>query len=284
LNCFRCHAIGGVGERVGPDLLEPRPDKTLEYLIEAVLLPNKVMRKGFETVTVLTDSGHAFSGVLLEETDTELVLRDLTRPEIRIPKDTIEDRVSGISLMPKNVVSMLTRQDVVDLVRFLTELGKPGAPNVAADPVIRRWQVLDPVPKNIAKIDPDKFIADSAMRRDLTWEPAYSRLTGELALETAIVAPQSGRRIVRCEINVVKSGNLPLELNSTDGLLMWLDGVPFEAATHNLLEVEAGTRALTFVIDLDQRNDKTLRCEIGQATDSPAEVRLAGMLPRPNAR
>jgi len=278
LNCFRCHAVGGIGERVGPDLRELREEKTLEYLIEAVLLPNKFMRKGFETVTVLTDSGQAFSGVVLDESETELVLRDLTRPEIRIPKDTIEDRARGNSLMPTNVISMLTRQDVVDLISFLTELSQPAAASATTEPLIRRWQILDPVPRNITKIDPYKFIADSAARRDLTWEPAYSRLTGELPLDKTITAPQSGRRIVRAEINVVKSGNLHIELNSTDGLRMCLDGVPIETARNISLNVEAGTRLLAFMIDLDERDDKTLRCKIGPAADSPAEVRLAGEL------
>ena len=275
LNCLKCHAVGGVGERVGPDLLQPRDDKTLSYLIESVLLPNKVLRKGFETVNVATETGQAYSGVVVEETDTELVLRDLTRPEIRIPKNSIEDRVPGNSLMPTNVVAMLNRQDVVDLLRFLRELGTTPDYQMSDEPLIRRWQVLDPLPSNIAQVDPDQFIAESGERRDLTWEPAYSRVAGELALETAMAGPQSGLRIVRCTIDVTKVGHVAVKLNSTDGLRMWLDGTAVDPARLDSLNVESGRRVLTFMIDLDRRDDKSLRCEIIPAAKTPATVQLS---------
>lgn len=272
LNCLKCHAVGGVGERVGPDLLQPRDDKTLAYLIESVLLPNKVLRKGFETVNVATESGLAYSGVLVEETDTELVLRDLTRPEIRLLKAEIEDRVPGNSLMPTNLVAMLPRQDVVDLLRFLHELGTTADYQISNEPLIRRWQVLEPLPSNIAQVDPNQFMAKLTERRDLAWEPAYSRVSGALALETAMAVPQSSLRIVRCNFDVIKAGNIAVTLNTPDGLRLWLDGAAVDLAQLDSLNVESGQHQLTFMINLDQREDKTLRCEILPAAQSPAAV------------
>ena len=274
LNCFKCHSLGGVGEQVGPDLLKPRDDKSLNYLIESLLLPNKVIRKGFETVNVATDDGQAFSGVVIEETDSELVLRDLTRPEIRIPKEKIESRAPGNSLMPTNVVAMLPRQDVVDLLRFLQQLGESADGQMTDESVVRRWEVLDPLPSNIEQVAPDQFIAESSQRRDLTWETEYSRLSGELALETAMTAPQTSLRIVRCKIDVQRAGELLIELNSSDKARLWWDGTPIDAANQNTLSVEAGRHTLTFWIDLSQRADKSRRCRVVPTGDSKATVQL----------
>ncbi len=231
------------------------------------------MPKGFETVNVATDSGETYAGIVLEENDSELVLRDLTRPEIRIPQSSITQRNAGVSLMPANAVSTLPRQDVVDLLRFLTELGQPGAFEVTSAPVIRSWQVLDPLPSNIARVDADRFIADLPERRDLTWEAAYSRTNGALALESAMAVPQSSLRIVRCQFDVTKAGNVAVKLNATDGLRVWLDGVAVDPAQLDSMNIESGTRVLTFMVDLNQRNDKTLRCEIHPAAKSPAVVK-----------
>ncbi|TWU11395.1 Cytochrome c [Symmachiella macrocystis] len=272
VNCFKCHTIGGAGEGFGPDLLKPLGDQSLNYLIEALLLPNKAIPKGFETVNVVTDSGETYAGIVLEENDSELVLRDLTRPEIRIPHSSIEQRNAGVSLMPANAVSTLPRQDVVDLLRFLTELGQPGEFQVTPAPVIRSWQVLDPLPSNIARVDANRFIADLPQRRDLTWEAAYSRTNGALALESVMAVPQSSLRIVRCQFNVTEAGNVAVKLNATDGLRIWLDGDAVDPAQLNSLNVEPGTREITFMIDLDQRDDKTLRCEIHPAANRPAAV------------
>ena len=54
--CIKCHAIDGEQVGLGPDLTALPRDTTDEQLVESVLEPSKVIRKGFELVTVgLTD-------------------------------------------------------------------------------------------------------------------------------------------------------------------------------------------------------------------------------------
>ena len=43
-----------------------------------------------------------------------------------MPVASIEDQKPGGSLMPKGLANLMTRAEFVDLVRFLSELGKPG--------------------------------------------------------------------------------------------------------------------------------------------------------------
>src|SRR5262245_21828383 len=48
LACGRCHAAGAGGARLGPDLARAGKGATDVYLVESVLLPSKVISKGYE--------------------------------------------------------------------------------------------------------------------------------------------------------------------------------------------------------------------------------------------
>ena len=51
--------------------------------------------------------------------------------------------------MPAGLTDTLTRDELVDLVRFLSELGKIGPYSVGQARVVRRWQVLQPPPRSL---------------------------------------------------------------------------------------------------------------------------------------
>ena len=68
LSCTKCHAAGdGRGDTLGPDLAKLGKEVTDAYLIESVLRPSKVIKKGFETVTIATTDGKNVTGLLAEE-------------------------------------------------------------------------------------------------------------------------------------------------------------------------------------------------------------------------
>ena len=48
--------------------------------------------------------------------------------------------------MPAGLIEGLTRPELIDLVRFLSQLGKIGPFSVGTDRVLRRWQVLEATP------------------------------------------------------------------------------------------------------------------------------------------
>jgi len=82
LGCMVCHAIGGAGGRVGPDLTSIGASAPVDYLIESVLAPNKTVKEGYHSVQVSTRDGQELSGILARETDQELVLRDATKGNV----------------------------------------------------------------------------------------------------------------------------------------------------------------------------------------------------------
>ena len=274
MTCLKCHAIGGVGGGVGPDLMELKPETTLDYLVRSVLLPNHEIKKGFETIVVVTDDGQAISGVRVDETPSELILRDLTRDEIRIRRDTIEEQETGISLMPANAAAMLAREEFVDLVRFLWAIGQQEVALDSSPETVCRWHVLDPVPPRAASMAADDFVATVAGSAELIWEVAYSRLSGELRLRPPADAAETPRRFVQCEFDVVRAGTITVALDSVEGLSMWLDAASVAVEQETTLAVEAGRRTLTFMLEADAGAVPSLRCEIRGATEAPAVVRI----------
>src|SRR5262245_59409605 len=53
-SCTKCHTCGGKDgdSPLGPDLARPEPAATAEGVVESLLAPSKVIRKGYEAVVV----------------------------------------------------------------------------------------------------------------------------------------------------------------------------------------------------------------------------------------
>jgi putative heme-binding domain-containing protein len=130
LACTRCHTAGEEGAKLGPDLAKAGKEATDVYLVESILLPSKVIKKGFETVTITTTAGRTVTGLIAEETADRLVLRDGVQDgkRVAIAKKDIDARNDkGLSLMPEGLANGLaSRQEFLDLARYLMELAEKG--------------------------------------------------------------------------------------------------------------------------------------------------------------
>ena len=141
LSCVACHAIGGSGGKVGPDMTSIGASAPVDYLIESVWFPNKKIKEGYHAVMVETKDGEEYSGVLVRESNELVVLRDAVGKEISIAKNNISDRRIGtLSLMPAGLLDGLNAQDRIDLFRFLSELGKPGPFDATKSSIARTWR------------------------------------------------------------------------------------------------------------------------------------------------
>lgn len=129
LSCVRCHTTGEETARLGPDLAKIGKDTPDVHLVESILLPSKVIKKGFETVAITTKAGKTITGLLAEERGDAIVLRDssVDGKLITILTKDIEDRNDkGPSLMPEGLVNILSRQEFLDLTRYLMEIAEKG--------------------------------------------------------------------------------------------------------------------------------------------------------------
>ena len=129
VSCLRCHRIGDQGGAVGPELSEIGAKKDRQYLLDAIVDPNKAIAEKFETVVILNDLGKTLSGFLQAETNDFLRLTTAEGNLITINKSSIDERRNGKSAMPDDVSKHLTPKEVRDLVEFLASQAPPNGTN-----------------------------------------------------------------------------------------------------------------------------------------------------------
>ncbi|MEI6343650.1 MAG: HEAT repeat domain-containing protein [Verrucomicrobiota bacterium] len=142
LGCVTCHAIGGVGGKVGPDMTSIGASAQPDYLVESVLQPNVKIKEGYHSVVLSLKDGSEMVGTLARETPQEIVLRNAAGAEQPIPKADVAKREQGTaSIMPAGLIDALNEQEQTDLFAFLARLGKPGDFDASRGGVARRWHV-----------------------------------------------------------------------------------------------------------------------------------------------
>jgi hypothetical protein len=225
-------------------------------LVESVLAPNKTVKEGYHSVQVSTRDGQELSGILARETDQELVLRDATNKEISVPKKDIESRKIAGSLMPAGLVDLLGESERLDLFRFLSELGKPGAFDATKGSVARLWRL------NTATSSRDENI----LKGDVSsWPPLYATVGGALLKEDLRgEMPTPIRRepiFAATRFQISKAGLVKLKLDGVANPKAWIDGRPVGGGAEITAELAAG--AHTFLVKLDpQQLPDQMRLEL----------------------
>lgn len=118
--CSTCHAMGYAGGHIGPDLTAVGKIRTERDLLEAVVYPSASFVRSFEPFTVTTQSGKSLSGLLRKDAPDEIVLAIGAEGEVRIPRSEIVEMAPGtISIMPQGLDTLMTKQELSDLLAFL---------------------------------------------------------------------------------------------------------------------------------------------------------------------
>jgi putative heme-binding domain-containing protein len=278
LQCQKCHAIGGAGGKVGPDLVSVGASAQVDYLVESLLTPAAKVKENFHSLQVATDDGKIVSGIPVRETKTELVLRDAEGKLITIPADSIEARKEGRSLMPDGAADVLTRGELVDLVRFMSELGKVGEFAVGNRQFVRNWQALVYTPEGNRRLNRTSFDTAASEDPDLTWAPAYSRVGGDLPLaELDTFKPHrqlDPTSFVRFQVDVSTPGAVRLLVGPHEGLSLWLNGKPTPLTGDTVtLDMPTGRSTITLAVNQVKRREP-LQVELLEAPGSPASAKL----------
>ena len=122
VSCFRCHQVNGEGGEVGPVLTGIGSKQKREYLLESLVLPNKVIAAGFETLLVTMKNGTVYAGLVKSENGDELVLNSPEDGILKIKTSDIKARAKGASAMPEGMVEVISRRDLRNLIEFLASL------------------------------------------------------------------------------------------------------------------------------------------------------------------
>ncbi|TWT94322.1 Cytochrome c [Neorhodopirellula pilleata] len=128
--CVQCHSSGDANSPLGPNLSTLGAEISTGHVIESLLRPSARIRKGYETVSVLTLDGEVLTGLIERESATEIVLRsasDLLQ-SLMIEKSEIESiNLSSRSMMPDGLMSTMRElRDFYDLVKYVTEVAHGG--------------------------------------------------------------------------------------------------------------------------------------------------------------
>jgi putative heme-binding domain-containing protein len=117
--CAACHAIGGQGALIGPDLTEAGATRSLGDLRASVLKPDETVSPEFWSVRAKSKDGQTLTGIRLNEDSHSIQMRDAAGRLVSISKsDVSEYQMIRRSPMP-SFDGKLSGKDLEDLLAFL---------------------------------------------------------------------------------------------------------------------------------------------------------------------
>ena len=265
LACQKCHAIGGAGGVIGPEMRSLGAASPLEYIVESLLAPSARIKEGYNAVVVLTIDGELVTGVPISQTDDAIVLRDANGKRHTIAADDIEQQKPADSLMPAGLVDRLTDRDFRDLVAFLAALGKQEHYTIRPDPIVRTAEAMTPDNKAAYLLRRQRYAAAATDPDQFVWTSVYSRVDGSLPVESLPLvevknrsaAGQLGVSFVRVRFRQLVPGPLAITIDGDAVSEAWVDGQPVDLPPANTLAtpdesssaaVAAGEHTLTAAI------------------------------------
>jgi putative heme-binding domain-containing protein len=120
--CAACHILNGKGGLLGPELTEIGLRRSVKFLRDSIIDPSAYINPQYSSATVVTRNGSTIRGVVLNEDDYSIQLRD-TREELRafLKSDLKDLRHDKESLMP-SYKSALSETEINDLVARLNSM------------------------------------------------------------------------------------------------------------------------------------------------------------------
>lgn len=119
--CVRCHSVNGAGGEVGPALDNIANVLSREQLLEALIEPSLRLAPGYGSVNITLKDGQKVHGVLIDEDNTQLLLRTSEAEPLEIPLKRIAKRENSMSAMPA-MGRMISRRELRDLMEYLATL------------------------------------------------------------------------------------------------------------------------------------------------------------------
>ena len=121
--CVTCHRIGDVGGKIGPDLTTIGANRSARDLLESIVFPSASIVRDYDSYRIATNDGRVFAGLIVRETDAEIVIQQQAGDPVTIARDDIEVlSPSDVSIMPKGLEENLSAQQLADLVAYLRSL------------------------------------------------------------------------------------------------------------------------------------------------------------------
>jgi putative heme-binding domain-containing protein len=250
IGCAQCHAIGGAGGKLGPDMSSLGASAPLDYIIESVLAPAAKVKEGYHAFSFSLKDGSQMIGIPTRETATEQFIRPGPVPEIPVQKSAIVRKENIGSLMPPGLSDALKPVERRNLFAFLGELGKPGAFDASKGNVARIWWLHGDKTAALSGAETPisaQTLVDGRLLRDLLATPAQLAAAGSELYATA-------------KLDAANATTKPLVISGAKSA--WLDGkpLPLTAEGHATVAIPAGAHRL--VVQLDPKSlPETLKAQ-----------------------
>jgi putative heme-binding domain-containing protein len=257
LACVACHAIGGAGGRIGPDLTSIGASAPADYLVEALLYPNAKIKEGYHSALIATKDGRELSGMIAKETATEILLRDAAGQEVSVPVQSIARRTGTGSLMPAGLIDGLVPEERLDLIKFLAQLGKPGEFDASRGGVARAWRLYLVLSSN------QHLGVERVVQGDFTladWVPTFSLASGALPKEAGQAVFRGNNRglFAATQFESAKGGTATFTLaGGVQGI--WVNGQQAKPGAEFRVAVKPGVNTIVLQLHETKIEDITLR-------------------------
>ncbi|HEX6889333.1 MAG TPA: HEAT repeat domain-containing protein [Chryseolinea sp.] len=122
--CVRCHAVNGEGGgTVGPDLGQIGDKLSREEILRALIEPSARLAPGFGSVKLTLKDGQVVSGILMEESADELIIKTSDAEPLEVSTSRISKRENTPSAMPP-MGTLMSKREIRDMVELLANFKK----------------------------------------------------------------------------------------------------------------------------------------------------------------
>ena len=116
--CFKCHATGGAGAKIGPDLSN-LIHRDYASVMRDIVNPSFAINPDYIGHLLVMKSGQVLTGVLRTEND-QLVLGDEKGNSTKVAREDIEQmKPAQVSVMPVGLHEKLSKEQLRDLMTYL---------------------------------------------------------------------------------------------------------------------------------------------------------------------
>jgi putative heme-binding domain-containing protein len=136
-NCVACHKLDGEGNDFAPDLAKLDLKMKATDILKDITEPSFKINEKYQTWVIETKAGKSHTGLILDETPKQIKLIEnplvKAEPIVILVADIDSKAKSPVSVMPKGLLDKLTREEILDLVAYLTARGNRQHPIFRAD-------------------------------------------------------------------------------------------------------------------------------------------------------
>jgi putative heme-binding domain-containing protein len=278
VSCMRCHSVSRAGGQVGPDLSAVGGSSPVDYVVNSILNPNLAVKEQYVTKVFALTNGTVLTGVVIDRDETRVRIRDVQGKTITIPTPDIDEEAEGKSLMPQGLTKFMTRGELLDLAKFISELGKPGDYEIRKTLSIQRWRVLRKPPVELTAEIPHlehirQFILGSQPEE---WTSAYAKVAGTLPLAELRPGKTPTVLILQGEVQINEPGKLAFKISSTEKFQSWVNAEGFHTNTDIEMPLEAGRHTITLRIEVSDRESPELKVDVLKPEGSTVQFEVIG--------